>query len=409
MNSKSITSYTVIALISFVLAFSFLQSILFNYEKDEITMSIQGRSLKGLKAFYSNKYTKDTPLDATKRTQEEYTFKIPAYIYIKRIKLSLDYDSSLEIHTLKFIGQNNSVKINSNDFKTFLRLKNCSYNEKNRVIEVNKNYKNKNNKIIISSIDLSNFVKILYKKRLSSKYNILISLIFSICTTILFNIMFLKFKRNQLLYIVLPTIVISLSLTFIYKIIATPEFNREILSEDNIFNIIQPHTTNNLIYNGDFRYGLLFWGYDSDSTIHQLVDTPFGKGVKITRSDGDEGNWSLRYLGRPILYHKNHTYIIKFKYKIIKGQGIPFNIGWWINRGNPEYGTHRLRIEVNALKNNWYNAEVKYKFKRDYENLYCILNCLKDYSEVLIADIQINDIDNEINQLNFVDQLNNNE
>lgn len=163
--------------------------------------------------------------------------------------------------------------------------------------------------------------------------------------------------------------------------------------------------TNNLIYNGDFKYGTKFWLPYADSTTHEIIETPFGKGIRVSRTNGDGSYFSLLYNGRPIIYYAGHRFQIKFKYKIVKGEGIPFKIGWWVNEDNKGFIAHTLPLTITRLNDGWYEASCSYEFKETHYNLSSFLNSLQDYSTLDIADVEIVDIDMDDSLPLFVDQL----
>jgi hypothetical protein len=219
----------------------------------------------------------------------------------------------------------------------------------------------------------------------------MISLVFSILTLIIYYWVSFKNKTLQTIALIIATVIFVTASLYSFVRFNHQNTIKENLTETDIFDIIKPHTPNNLIYNGDFKYGLMFWGYDSDSTTHQLVDTPYGKGVRIIRGDGNGGYWSLRYFGKPIVYQKNHTYEIKFKYKNLKGDNHKvFNVGWWVNKDSKEYKkSYNLVLETRQLGNGWVCLKSSYNFIEDHNNLICLLNSLNDHTEIIIADVAI--------------------
>jgi hypothetical protein len=158
----------------------------------------------------------------------------------------------------------------------------------------------------------------------------------------------------------------------------------------------------NLLYNGNFENGRTNWIPNADSTTHTIIDTPFGKGIRVSRGNGNSLDWSLKYAGRPIIYHEGHTYQIKFIFKVQKGPEIPFSIGWWIDIPNHAYS---LPLNINQLSDGWKEANCSYKFKETCYNLYTFLNGLQNNSVVDIANVEITDLDKSDTLVYFVDQL----
>jgi hypothetical protein len=173
--------------------------------------------------------------------------------------------------------------------------------------------------------------------------------------------------------------------------------------EESIYRLVNTHEDNlkenNLILNGNFEMGTTYWMPYADSTQLKQIKTPFGKGVRVIRGDGDGGNWSLRYIGRPILFHAGHTFLVKFKFKVQKGIGLPFYIGWWVDV--PNYGFARP-LEIKELIDGWKEASCTYKFKETYNGKYFFLNSLQDFSVVDFADVEVSDL-NRNEDLPFFD------
>jgi len=163
--------------------------------------------------------------------------------------------------------------------------------------------------------------------------------------------------------------------------------------------------TNNLFFNGNFEDSTKFWIPNADSTTHEIIETPFGKGIRVSRTNGDGGWWSLNYTGPPIIYNAGHRYQIKFNFKIEKGSELPFNIGWWVNDASQGYSAFRLPLTIRNINNGWKEASCYYKFEETYYSLPAFLNSLQDYSVVDIAKVEMLDLDRTDSISSFVDQL----
>jgi hypothetical protein len=153
--------------------------------------------------------------------------------------------------------------------------------------------------------------------------------------------------------------------------------------------------TANLFDNSDFEYGTLFWIAYADATKLSIIDTPFGKGIKISRFDGNGGDWSLRYFGDPIIYYPDHTYQISFIFKVEKGESIPFNVGWWVDEGSGFGQAVSLPLSIASLSNGWRKATCSYKFRLKHVDLPTFLNSLKDSSTVAITNISLVDLNRD--------------
>lgn len=180
----------------------------------------------------------------------------------------------------------------------------------------------------------------------------------------------------------------------------------DINQEKSIYKDLKPHSDNNLIYNGNFQYGMRFWGIESDSTFAEEIQTPYGNGLRIHRTDGDDGNWSLRYRGRPIIYYSGHKYTISLKYRVIKGNEMPFRIGWWVDDGGYGYSkTASLQTTITDLGNGWHEIHGSHTFIESHLDLPTVLNSLRDYSIIEITDISITDEFAQHNLPIFADEL----
>ncbi|MBK7627786.1 MAG: hypothetical protein IPJ16_11460 [Bacteroidales bacterium] len=150
--------------------------------------------------------------------------------------------------------------------------------------------------------------------------------------------------------------------------------------------------TESLLLNGDFSMGTVYWALYSDSTTHKIVKTPFGNGIRISRTNGNGVDWSLRYTGKSIIYYAGHKYLIKFLFKVHKGTDVPFRIGWWVSDGNSGYEASSLPLDIKKLENGWNEAVCSYTFKETHTDLISFLNSLQDYSIVDIANVEIIDL-----------------
>jgi hypothetical protein len=184
--------------------------------------------------------------------------------------------------------------------------------------------------------------------------------------------------------------------------------------EENYYGINQDTTSlfqknksasKNLFQNGNFEMGSLNWLIGSDSTKHEIVNTPFGKGLRISRSDGDGTSFSAYYNGRPIIYYEGHTYSLKFKFRNIKGGSIPFKIGWAIGGSNLNKNTLSLPLIIYDLGNNWKEVRCSYTFVKTEFNSPAFLHSLQDNSIVEVSDVELTDLNRNDSLPLFVDQF----
>ena len=407
MKLKFIINYISIAGIAFSLTFGYLQSIKLGFEKNNMILTIKGENLEGIKVSFNNRFTTDAglyPFGSMDHSNENINFNIPDYAYIRRLHITPSDSIDFKLKKVIFSGQNANVIIKNKDIGHFFSVPNHTYNPKTST------YKRisdslRFDKFIIYSRDLSDLLKNSYIKRIPSSLIIFLSLLVAMVSCLVYYYITLRKRNNKIWSYLTGNILVLLILLTVQIIFFSDKIDEIKLEDSNTVSYFEPDIHGNLVYNGNFTHGLIFWGALADSTTLELIDTPFGKGVKVTRGDGDGGYWSLRYIGRSILYHKDHTYQIKFKYKIIKGEGIPFNIGWWV-RIKGKAVAYKLKLNTSPLVDSWYDAEAKYTFLEDTRNPACFLNSLKDYSEVEITDVRILDLNREESQIDFLDQEN---
>lgn len=401
--------YTTFAILSFLFCFAFLQTIQLGGERVPLSLTVYGRNLEGIKAHYNNKITRNTPLDIDSSSSKYCSLTIPEYAFVRSFVLALNYNDSLEIHKIELQGNSNKITINAVDIPNYFRCNDFVYNKKSKQFTPRNKIENKNNIINLHSIDTSHLFSKIYTKRMVFKDNLLFSTIISILSTIMLYYLFhVRLKNSQIIII---QISMAIVLSFSYQILNKKEtLNKFYDDEENALDLIKPPANNNLIYNGDFKFGLMFWGYNSDSTTQEIIDTQYGKAIRIIRGNGNEGYFSLLYRGRRIVYYANHEYVIRFKFKNLKNiNKIPFKIGWWTPNGSKDYlKAHSLKIDLTYIENGWFQGECKYTFQENYYDLPCILNSLQDFSDIIITDINITDVTAVEDQINYVDQINSN-
>ena len=409
MNLKSVLKNLTVAGIAFSLSLAYLQSLHMGFKKENIILTVKGEGLKGLKASFSNRYVRNFAFDTCtieKNSDNSVSFSIPVYAFVHNLHLELESTVRFRLTGVEFYSNNQKISIKKGDFPNFLRY---PYNNPFPEVSLKQESNGSTSTLYIlktRSTDLSKLIKDLYIKKIPITISILISILFSVIVTTVFHRLSAANKKitpGRSLGFLIPILLIMF---LTQKFFFSSKVDKTLMEDFNIFDYFGRSSDNNLVYNGDFRNGLLFWTSFADSTMLQIIDTPFGRGVKVTRGDGDGGYWSLRYVGRSIIYYKNHTYQIRFKYKIIRGNGIPFSIGWWVKQGGKNVG-YRLKVSSILLKDEWFQAEASYTFQEKQSDLACFLNSLKDYSEVDITDVEIIDLSREKDQINFTDQLDN--
>jgi hypothetical protein len=167
----------------------------------------------------------------------------------------------------------------------------------------------------------------------------------------------------------------------------------------------QMEQAKNLIYNGDFSEGNRFWLPSAIGTTHEIIETPYGRGIKVTRAKGDNANWSLQYAGRPVIYNRNHEYRLDFFLKVVKGTGIPFNVGWWTSDSSNGYKSALRPLVLKKQKDGWNHVTCSYRFLRSYYDLPGFISSLKDSTEIIVAAIRMEDLNQGNGLPLFVDEL----
>jgi hypothetical protein len=144
----------------------------------------------------------------------------------------------------------------------------------------------------------------------------------------------------------------------------------------------------NLFYNGNFEHGLKYWeAVTRDSIVHRIVDSPYGKAIQISRNEG-KGMWPLAYQGREIYYHKDINYYFRFKFRVIKGEGIPFKIGWRAMEVKPI--PYNLHMDIFPISDQWFECIASYRFNRDqYGEILTFLNNQDAHTIIELTDIEL--------------------
>jgi hypothetical protein len=168
-------------------------------------------------------------------------------------------------------------------------------------------------------------------------------------------------------------------------------------------------TNSNLFYNSNFKEGLLFWSENvssaGDSISLKLLVEKKDTFLRISRFSG-RGFWSLCYTGRPIFYYKDVCYELSFKYRIVKGKGVPFLVGWWAKENDVYiYNLHKRIIKTDG---DWNICKVSHTFKKSQINPVCFLNNQLSNTIIDVKDIYLKCKDT-VNSRMFVDQINSKE
>ena len=161
----------------------------------------------------------------------------------------------------------------------------------------------------------------------------------------------------------------------------------------------------NLFYNGDLQNGLSAWeafSAPNDCIRFEMVGSEDGDSVIRVERECATGYWQVHYKGRPIVYHKDVTYEISFAFRVLKGSELPFFVGWGVTEGKIKL--HKLPMVVEPIDSIWKRCMVIYKFREDYLNPHCFLNCLQAGSTIEVKDIRLT-CDDTTGLPRYVDQL----
>jgi len=181
--------------------------------------------------------------------------------------------------------------------------------------------------------------------------------------------------------------------------------NSYLVDSANSDNYNKQNNKYNLFSNSKFQEGKRYWIPFDLATKHDLINTPFGNGIRVSRGKGDGGSFSLVYSGRPIIYYLDHEYVLKFKYKVIKGDQDSFKVGWYVDHDGNGFELKGTIIK-NNINHGWKELTCKYKFKKTCFNTLSFLSSLKDSTIIDITDIELMDMNLDYNKPVFIDQLN---
>jgi hypothetical protein len=157
-----------------------------------------------------------------------------------------------------------------------------------------------------------------------------------------------------------------------------------------------PKDKNYIIDKYSFTKDYNFWTYTSvTGTFHENLKTPFGPGIKVLRTSGNNAGFSLYYNGPKILYYANHTYEISFKIKFIEGDFNSFNIGWYVDDGGKGIAnTLALKKEIKTLDDGWFSCISRYTFIDNHNGLIGFINSVAEQTTFIVTDFELKDLDN---------------
>lgn len=144
----------------------------------------------------------------------------------------------------------------------------------------------------------------------------------------------------------------------------------------------------NLFYNGDLSQKMEFWKprFHPEDTIIATYHKEDGRFIRIEKKNSIFG-WSLTYSGRPIFYHAGIEYTYSFKYRVIKGDSLPFRVGLWVEEDDKYIDN--LSKETSEVGDGWKLCSASHVFKQDQRNPTSFLNCQHPNTIIDIKDIKL--------------------
>lgn len=230
-----------------------------------------------------------------------------------------------------------------------------------------------------------------------------------ISALLLFSALSIYIFRFQIYRFDIKTSIISNNLYNLNSILnkddGVLEFNRNLWERvsDDFWSdyVAEP---DNLYYNGDFRYDLDFWSFiksKNDSVTHEIKIEDKYKYLEISRYKG-VGFFQLVYHGRPIYFHKNVEYKLNFDFRIIKGEGVPFKVGWWVLDKGKRPGN--LPLTVTSLSNGWNSCEAIHVFEEDHIKSLGFINSQQAGTVIQIRNISLSSVDS-LQRFAYGDQI----
>lgn len=160
--------------------------------------------------------------------------------------------------------------------------------------------------------------------------------------------------------------------------------------------------SNNLFYNGDLQAGMKYWKSDSREPIvvswHNDEVEPYARIEKTYSARW----WSLKYSGRPIYYKAGVEYTYSFKYRVVRGDGVPFRVGLWVKESSGYI--EDLKKEITPFDSVWNNCVVRHIFEKDQMNPTCFLNAQEPNTIIDVKDIRLT-CDDNLGLPHYIDQL----
>lgn len=172
-----------------------------------------------------------------------------------------------------------------------------------------------------------------------------------------------------------------------------PRFLLEVKNQVNIdqwLNETNPpayYNNDNLIINGNFAYGLKNWNHSADALSIKIVVEDNRRCAWITRGNGNGMDWSLYYTGWDIKFIKQCKYQIRFKFKPVSSNSIPFLVGYWLDEGDGYI--NNLELKSDTLADGWRDIKAIYTFKNNQCNQLFPINSQISNSQFYITDFSL--------------------
>ncbi|MCB2195279.1 MAG: O-antigen ligase family protein [Bacteroidetes bacterium] len=252
--------------------------------------------------------------------------------------------------------------------------------------------------LLVVLILITVFYLIFFKRKTSSYlYQNLKVLLLTILGLIILFIFLLTFRTSIIKNNRTRSIITSQ--LYSYSTIIYPNIDNETLYCKLWFPMYKMKNDSNLLYNGNFERGKIFWGISApDSISHTIITTKYGNAIRVSRFDG-KGWWPLLYKGPVIQYKKNYTYQFSFKFRVIKGKGAPFKIGWWLKEDGKYI--YNLKKDIKPLDDDWNECICTYTFKENhFTRAGTFMNSQHPFTVIDFADISLICLDCNVDNSN---------
>ncbi len=219
----------------------------------------------------------------------------------------------------------------------------------------------------------------------------------------------LSFNKLKIAYFLSENTLENISqLAYRYYNMINPNANYEIFSDKLKMNNVRyvSKLNDNLIANGDFEFDMLYWTHNAKGLRVAIVETPYGKGIKLSKDDALPGLWSLLYRGRRIYFHGAHQYELEYKCKPVIGDVNSIMAGFALGENTKDINGIRsfdLKKNIDTLtEESWYQINCEYEFIKDEKNCLGFFNYQLPNTQLIISDVKLKRTNNSKQVVNYV-------